>query len=66
MNQRERDSLDRYITGNYGADQFKDDSGENECLFCGEEMDIDDEHWCAEGREEADIRRSEERHDEGY
>ncbi len=23
MNQREKDALDRYITGNYGEDQFK-------------------------------------------
>lgn len=25
MNQRERDSLDRYITGNYGENQYRDE-----------------------------------------
>lgn len=68
MNQRERDSLDRHITGNYGADQFKDE-GEVECPFCDEMVDPLDEsfsHHCREMRDEAAIRRSEERHDEGY
>ena len=34
MNQRERNSLDRYITGNYGMDQFQDE--------------IPEEFWCTE------------------
>ena len=33
MNQRERDSLDRWITGNYGEDYFNPD--ENYCCHCG-------------------------------
>lgn len=28
MNQRERNALDRHITGNYGEDQFPEDAGE--------------------------------------
>jgi hypothetical protein len=37
MGQRERDALDRYITGNYGEDQFKDYGPE--VRLCGKEHD---------------------------
>jgi hypothetical protein len=39
MGQRERDALDRHITGNYGEDQFADDlwAGVNEVRLCGKE-----------------------------
>jgi hypothetical protein len=60
MNQRERDALDRHITGNYGADQFRDED-DYECIFCGEEVDPLAEHRCQEMRDEAAIRRGEER-----
>lgn len=33
MNYRERNDLDRYITGNYGEDQFRD-------LHCDHEQDL--------------------------
>lgn len=41
MNQRERDALDRYITGNWGEDQFKGHEAEhaveetNVAITCG-------------------------------
>jgi hypothetical protein len=35
MSQRMMDSLDRWITGNYGEDQFKDEEEEDE--FCDED-----------------------------
>jgi len=38
MNSRESASLDRYITGNYGEDQFRDEEDEHytgpECANC--------------------------------
>ena len=38
LSQSERAALDRYITGNYGEDQFKDLACEN----CGETIGEDD------------------------
>ena len=38
MNNRESANLDRYITGNYGEDQFKnkeDEESDYECRLCG-------------------------------
>ena len=43
MNQRERNALDRYITGNYGEDQLRGqhddmpDFPDSRCTICGEE-----------------------------
>ena len=34
MNQRERDALDRHITGNYGEDQFADYDNLHSCPHC--------------------------------
>jgi hypothetical protein len=39
MNQRERAELDRYITGNYGEDQFRDDDEPDEQCICPLECD---------------------------
>jgi hypothetical protein len=33
MNARERDALDRYITGNYGEDQFREPSVSDESVI---------------------------------
>lgn len=33
MNQRERDALDRHITGNYGEDQFREPSVDDETVI---------------------------------
>ncbi len=71
MNQRERDNLDRWITGNYGEDQFRDE--DNQCdgsgwkgagppILCeGCPACEQDEE---EAREDALIRRAEERFEE--
>lgn len=37
MTQRMRDSLDRWITGNYGEDQFRDEDETEEDEFCNED-----------------------------
>jgi uncharacterized CHY-type Zn-finger protein len=37
---RMSEDLDRYITGNYGEDQFKNDTFY--CGFCGKEFSIDE------------------------
>lgn len=35
MDSRQRADLDRYITGNYGEDQFRDEPDEDACPECG-------------------------------
>jgi len=47
MDQRMRNSLDKWITGNYGEDQFK---GMDKCPNCGETLTFDlhnDIWWCS-------------------
>lgn len=39
--QRERDSLDRHITGNFGEDQFRDEAEGPD--ICGHPLDADDD-----------------------
>lgn len=67
MNRREKDSLDRYITGNYGEDQFKggpeDEDDLDETL--GEETDLDlDEPEDFEEYEEDELLQAEEEDEE--
>ncbi len=50
MNQRERNALDRYITGNYGEDQFRHPHthicpGYGHEEECGEDCDDPKEPW---------------------
>jgi len=51
MNKRQRQDLDRYITGNYGEDQLRDETAARlsplivavECVCCGHRQEIDPE-----------------------
>ncbi len=45
MDQRIRDSLDRYITGNYGEDQFKEFEGAMKTIDLELELDKVDRDW---------------------